>query len=227
MRALLDLLVPSLCDGCGVRAPPPWCERCDDEARRLRPADPCVRCAGPAGPGHPCWAPSAPIAATVALSRWTGPVARTVLHAKLAGRREVLVALGERLAALVGVGPAVVVPVPTVPRRARLRGLDHTAVLATAVAETLDLPVVAALRTASRSPDRGASPAGTRRALPDGAFAPTPRARALTGEHVLLVDDVVTTGATLAASARALADAGPATTSAVVVARAGAHGLGT
>ncbi len=167
-----------------------------------------------------------PIAATVALSVWTGPVARTVLHAKLAGRREVLVALGERLARLMAAGPAVVVPVPTAPRRARQRGLDHTRVLAAALARALDLPMAAALRTGARSLDRGAAPTGTREPLPVDAFVPTRRAADVAGRPVLLVDDVVTTGATVAAAAAALAAVAPSAVTVAVVARAGAHPLG-
>lgn len=226
MRALLDLLVPPLCDGCGVRARPPWCEDCDREARRLRPSDPCERCAGPDGPGHPCWDPALPISATVALSRWSGPVARTVLHAKLAGRREVLVSLGARLARLAPASADVVVPVPTVPRRARRRGLDHTAVLARSVAHGMGLPVVAALRTDAATPDRGSLPQGERAALPSDAFVPSRRAGAVRRRSVLLVDDVVTTGATVGAAVQVLQSCGATACTVAVLARAGAHRLG-
>lgn len=226
VRALLDLLVPPLCDGCGVRARPPWCEDCDREARRLRPSDPCERCAGADGPGHPCWDPALPIGATVALSRWSGPVAETVLHAKLAGRREVLVSLGARLARLVPTGADVVVPVPTVPRRARQRGLDHTAVLARSVGRCLGLPVVAALRTDAAAPDRGSLPQGERAALPPDTFVPARRAAAIHRRSVLLVDDVVTTGATVGAAVRVLESCGATACTVAVLARAGTHRLG-
>ncbi len=163
---------------------------------------------------------------TVALSVWTGPVARTVLHAKLAGRREVLVALGARLARLVPTAPDAVVPVPTVPRRARERGLDHTAVLARAVARELGVPMVRALRTGARTADRGSLPHGQRRALPDGAFVAAVAARDVADRSVLLVDDVVTTGATVAAATRVLRAAGTEVCDVAVLARAGTHLLG-
>lgn len=166
-----------------------------------------------------------PISATVAIGTWTGPVARTVLHAKLAGRREVLEELGTALARLVATPPDVVVPVPTDPRRARRRGLDHTRVLAGAVAAGLRVPRVVALRTGVRVADRGAAGPGRRAPLPGGAFTATRAAARVRGASVLLVDDVVTTGATLAAAARALAAAGTGSCAAAVVARAGAHAL--
>lgn len=225
VRALVDLLVPPLCDGCGVRALPPWCATCDAEARRLRPRAPCRRCAGGDRPGHACWVPGTPVAAMTALSTWTGPVARTVLHAKLAGRSEVLRALGHRVAALVTAQPDVVVPVPTVRRRVRRRGLDHTRVLAAAVADALLVPMVPALRTGRPVPDRGAA-TDRRQPLPPDAFVATTAARSVRGRSVLLVDDVATTGATLATAARSLVGHGPRDVAAAVVARAGAHELG-
>lgn len=226
VRALVDLLVPSLCDGCGARARPPWCDACEAAAQRQRPADPCPRCAGAAGPGHACWSAAVPIEATTALSTWSGTVARAVLHAKLAGRREVLSALGRRVAALVPTTPEVVVPVPTDRRRARRRGLDHTRVLATAVAAELAVPVVSALRTGLRLPDRGAAATQGHGPLPVGAVRTTAAAHRVTGRAVLVVDDVVTTGETLAAAVAALHAVGAASCAAAVVARAGAHPLG-
>ena len=130
-------------------------------------------------------------------------------------------ALGARLAGLCPVHPDIggVVAVPTDPRRVRRRGLDHTRVLAGAVAAGLGVPVVGALRVGVRTPDPGRS------VLPPGAFATRSPAGDLEGRAVLLVDDVVTTGATLAAAARTLAGVGVGPVAAAVVARAGTHAL--
>lgn len=162
----------------------------------------------------------------VALTAWRDPVARAVLHAKLEGRAEVFAALGPRLAALVGDPPDAVVAVPTDRRRVRERGADHTRVLAAAVGAALRRPVVRALRVGTPMPDRGRAVAGERAPVPEDALVATRRAAGLEGADVLLVDDVVTTGGTLAAAAGTLLVQGIAEVSAAVVARAGGHLLG-
>lgn len=162
----------------------------------------------------------------MALTAWHDPVARAVLRAKLDGRREVMVALGRCLAPLLGEwGVDAVVPVPTAPRRVRQRGADHTMSLAQGLAQELAVPAVAALRTGRANLDRGRADAIGRAALPVGAIVPTARAASVAGRRVVLVDDLVTTGGTLAAAGRALATAGAAEVHAAVVARAGRHDL--
>ncbi|MDQ3570398.1 MAG: ComF family protein [Actinomycetota bacterium] len=108
----------------------------------------------------------------------------------------------------------VVVPVPTTTARRRQRGFDQGRVLAVAVARRLGLPCRALLRRRSGPPQTGRP--RTQRLL-GPAFdvrggGPVP-------PHVLLVDDVVTTGATLTAAARVLADAGAREVRVVVAAR--------
>jgi predicted amidophosphoribosyltransferase len=232
MRSLLNLLVPSCCDGCGARADPPWCAACAAVARSLRPDRPCGRCAGPDVAGHACWDRGTPIDATIAVTRWTGVVAAAITQAKLAGRAEVFAALGIELAAVVhraSVRVDVIVPVPTDPRRARQRGTDHTLILARAIAGCLGVPAVRAARVHGRLPDRGlqhssnAAPAGRDRRV---GRVVVPHPASVAGAHVLLVDDLVTTGVTLVQSADPVRRAGAARITAAVIARAGIHTLG-
>lgn len=153
---------------------------------------------------------------------WRDPVASAVLRAKLAGRREVMAELGRRMAGLVAAEVDAVVPVPTVRRRARQRGVDHTLVLSRAVADARGWRLVRALRTGDTGADRGRARATDRPAVPRGAFVPTGRSCPPT---VVLVDDLVTTGGTAAAAARTLRAAGAGHVHLLVVARAGQHAL--
>lgn len=120
-------------------------------------------------------------------------------------------------------GPArwIVVPVPTTAERIARRGYNQAGLLADAVARRLRLPVWTVLerRAAPRS-QTALSPA-ERRENVRGAFdARESLARRSAGAHVLLVDDVLTTGATAGEAARTLASLGVGSVSLVTFARA-------
>jgi ComF family protein len=111
------------------------------------------------------------------------------------------------------------VPVPLGRARLRERGHNQAAVLAAALGKASSLPVIAgALRRARETPTQTRLSPAQRRVNVAGAFAPA--GAPLSGMHVALVDDVVTTGATLGAAAQALAELGPASIGAVTFARA-------
>lgn len=147
---------------------------------------------------------------------------RTAIHAfKYQGERARSRHLGDLLAPLLPPGASVdaVVPIPLHPTRLRDRGFNQATLLAERLAASVGhIEVVEIARHGSTTPQVGLI-AAHRRANVAGAFVvPTP-AR-LAGRHVVLVDDVITTTATMAACARALADAGAATVRCLSVARA-------
>jgi ComF family protein len=125
--------------------------------------------------------------------------------------------LAREAAALVpGPSPDALVPVPLHRARVRRRGFAPAAVLARALARERRVPALAALRRVRDTPSQTGLDAAGRRRNVAGAFAAS---RALPGPTLWLVDDVVTTGATLGEAARALRAAGAARVAAVCLAR--------
>jgi len=117
------------------------------------------------------------------------------------------------------------VPVPLHWRRRLRRGYDHAWLLARHACVQSGLPrPVAALRRVRHAPPQSTLPASLRAANVRAAFAVRASAVAqINGREVILVDDVVTTGATLAAATRALLAAGATSVTGVAIARAGSQ----
>lgn len=112
----------------------------------------------------------------------------------------------------------VLVPVPLHPSRLRVRGYNQSALLAKAVSDSLGVPVVEAA-SRIRATDQQARLSGAERvANVDGAFAVSPGFDPA-GLHLILVDDVITTGSTINACARVLVAGGAASVRAVTLAR--------
>ena len=146
-------------------------------------------------------------------------IPRFKFHHDLAAGRELALAMRTSLAgrALASGSPDAVVPVPLHAHRLRERGYNQALELARPLAAAFGLPLLAdgLRRTRETAPQSGLS-ALARRRNPRGAFAAGPAALPA---HVVLVDDVMTTGATLFACARALRQAGVQRVDAWVAAR--------
>lgn len=131
------------------------------------------------------------------------PPADALVHRlKYGGWRSLAPTLARRMAAMplprdVRDEARIVVPVPTTRKRRRRRGYDQAEVLADAYAGIRGLRVVRALVRRRAAGSQVVLQPAQRRANVAGAFGPAARpAPELRGAHVLLVDDVLTTGAT-------------------------------
>jgi ComF family protein len=154
-----------------------------------------------------------------AVAPYAGTFRRTILAYKR-GRRDagdtLAALLAERTACHIAAG-ALLVPVPTAAARRRERGFDQGIRLAQGLGERLNLPVLVALRRRCADAQRGRSREG--RLAARGRFAcDTPSL--VSGARIVLVDDVVTTGATLFDCASVLQECGAIVREAVVLAYA-------
>lgn len=178
-------------------AGPEWCAGCRAPGSALCPA---CRLAQPRPVGHEV---PPGVDRIVAAFEYGGPVRDLVLALKLNGRRGAACPLAAamcsaaRTAGLVG---TTVTWVPGRPGDIKVRGYDHAEVLATGVAAGLGLPATRALRRQRAVQDQSGLGAAERRTNLRGAF----RARPVPGERLMVVDDLLTTGATAVACARAL-----------------------
>jgi predicted amidophosphoribosyltransferase len=196
------LLVPPLCAACGClcRSDATTCGRCQ---RRLAAAEP-LSGRGAAG-----------IDWTWSSASYEGVARELVVALKFRRLLPVAELMAERIDSLAPghLLTGTIVPVPPAPSRLRRRGFDPAGELAGALAERLELSIETCLTRRG-----GGRQVGRRRAERLGR-PPRIEARAAVPRSVVLVDDVLTTGATLGACARALRSAGTARVVAVTFAR--------
>jgi predicted amidophosphoribosyltransferase len=196
-RDALELFLPSLCAGCGRGATePPFCPACAP------------------GPAGTLPAPPAALDAWHAAILHAGAGADWVRRFKYPARglagldpaaEAAAFGLVRRLARTLPGAPGCVAPVPLHPRRLRARGFSPAALLARAAAREVRAPFAPVLLARLRdTPSQTSLSRAERRRNVAGAFA----ARVPAPPRVWLVDDVATTGSTLAAAARALRRAG-------------------
>jgi ComF family protein len=148
--------------------------------------------------------------AICAAGAYESPLSDAVQALKYHGATRLAGPLGALLAtqiAACGWEVDLVCPVPLHPNRVRERGYNQAALIGAAIARTLGCPAIAAAERLRDTPSQTHLSARERRDNMAGAFGALPAAR---GQRVLLVDDVLTTGATLSACAAALRDAGAA-----------------
>lgn len=211
LHSVLDLVAPPVCVGCGLEGAVicanctsvnilPYGSRCYVCARLSPSSRTCQKCARLGGPAR-LWIRTA----------YDGLAERLIEQYKFGSRRVAAKTLAGLMADFntAELAGHVVVPVPTATGRVRERGFDHAKLLAKSLAADLRLAYWPALRHVGQARQVGS----TRLARLSQAQASYVVARPwlVKGQKVLLVDDVVTTGATMQACARALRQAGAKT----------------
>jgi ComF family protein len=137
---------------------------------------------------------------------------------KFSGAREAARAIAAAMTHLVTQKDAVIVSVPTATSRVRLRGYDQASLIAKALARQTNGEYAHALRRVGQHRQVGASRVQRLQQMENSFIVWNPKH--IAGRHIVLVDDVMTTGATLEAAATVLKAAGAKRVNAVVFARA-------
>jgi ComF family protein len=233
--ALARALLPSSCALCGAGCDDAVCAPCS--AQFLGPRRPrCRRCGNPLAEADArrecgaCQSRRPAYDATVVAADYVSPLDQLVLQLKFGGGLALAPWFGQALrAALVRQGefalPNVLCPVPLGPRRLVERGFNQALEIARPLSLALGIPLAPALAIRARetAAQSGVTPAERRKNIRH-AFIVAPDALAMVrGQHIGIVDDVMTSGATLHELAATFKRFGAARVSNFVFARTPPH----
>lgn len=218
------ILPPPSCLLCGASSRHPgWCNACDATLPLLNPLH-CPLCALPTPEGEicgHCLQHPPHYSRTVAAYRYEFPLDRLIHTLKYREHFELSQQLAMRLSLSVAIRPDCIVPMPLHPARLKQRGYNQAMLLARDIGKILDVAVLPAAcqrirNTASQS---GLNLQERSRNMRNAFVCQAD----IQGKHIAIVDDVMTTGATLNELAATLLKAGASEISAWVIARTAMH----
>ncbi len=207
---------------CGSMSPGLWCDACDAALPYLN-APHCPVCALPTPQGDVCGhcLKKPPLfTRTVAVFGYRFPVDRLIQQMKYHEQLALSRAFAEKFVQRVDSLPDCLIAMPLHPAKLRSRGFNQAQLIAAPVARALNIPLLSACQRLRDTPSQSSLPWRERSKNMRGAFACNSD---LSGQHVALLDDVLTTGASLNALADAVKKRGAEQISAWVIARTLTH----
>lgn len=218
---IISLYAPHLCVGCGTEADALLCPACIAALGGV--PDRCYKCKAVSRGSETCMNCQSvtPLRRVTVAAYYDDESVQRILHLTKYGRaRAGVQSMADCLMPKLRGLPAgaIFVPVPTASRRIRQRGYDQAVLLARELSVRTGRPSERYLARLGQAHQVGSGRAERLRQL-EGAFRPL-REQQIRGRHLILVDDVLTTGATLETAARILKHAGAAQVDAVVFAQA-------
>lgn len=221
LHYLVSLYAPHECVRCGLEGRV-LCEACHSYLS-APPVSQCYRCGSLSSLGRTCAAcyRQTGLLSVNCATRYEGVAKSLVWNLKFERSREAANILGRYMAELYGellTNDVLVVPVPTATRRVRRRGYDQAVLIARSFAKHTGLEYSPLLRRLGSQEQKGASRQQRHEQLRE-AFE-VRRFDKLVGRRIILIDDVITTGATLEAAAKVLRRHGALRVGALAFARA-------
>ena len=211
-RVVVDFFFPRYCVGC-KREGAFLCNSCYQKLPRILPPF-CQKCGKPETSGKlcpTCWGRQSEIDGIRSPFRFDGVMRRAIHEFKYHNLKAISGYLAELLAVYLKANPMageVLIPVPLHPRRLRQRGYNQSSLLAQELGKLTAMPVAenSLLRSRDSLPQAKTATVEDRRRNVSNAFVC--KDQRLSEKHILLIDDVCTSGATLEACAAALKSSG-------------------
>lgn len=205
VERVLQIVAPHPCSGC-AKVGTLLCPDCKNNIIH-EPFLGCILCAAPQISGI-CRVHDSPIARAFTVGARTGTLKTLINRYKFEHTKAAVYPLAELFDEMLPILPSTIelVPIPTVRSHIRERGYDHVDLLVRQLSIVRELPVARVLRRRSNKTQHIVGKR-ERESQAEGAFVVRP-GFLLKGKTLLLVDDIVTTGATLQAAALVLRNAG-------------------
>lgn len=220
LERLIAVFAPHVCIDCGCEENRLLCEGCTASLPRIPSR--CYRCSSITDDYEVCrdCTASTPLSRVLPVTFYAHPADKLVHRLKYERARAGAAEIAAAMAILVPCLPegVLLTHVPTASRRVRERGYDQAHLIARSLARQAGLPYASMLARAGQAHQVGSGRTARIRQL-RGAFRPL-RPASIYGKHVVLIDDVLTTGATLEEAARTLKRAGAKRVSAITFAQA-------
>lgn len=225
IRSIIEHLLPSQpCLLCGAMSHDGvWCAACDADLPRLSGAH-CPVCALPSSMGDVCGRclqHPPHFEHTVAAFAYAFPIDKLIQALKFSEQLTLIKKLADALTDQIDTLPDAIIPMPLHPLRLRERGFNQSVLLGQRMAKHLAIPLLKNACTRARNTrPQSALPFEERKKNLRQAFSCTAN---LSGKHIAIVDDVMTTGASINELAKTLRQAGATNISAWVIARTLPH----